>query len=65
MRLFLLLLPLVSRAARDLRLRNLALGTSERRFRSLVQNSSDVTVIVSATGAVTYAACCSVILSCC
>lgn len=52
--LFLLLLPLVSRAARDLRLRNLALGTSERRFRSLVQNSSDVTAIVSATSAVTY-----------
>jgi hypothetical protein len=38
--LFLLLLPLVSRAARELRQQNLALGSSERRFRSLVQNSS-------------------------
>ena len=52
--LFLLLLPLVSRAARELRRQNLALGSSERRFRSLVQNSSDVTTIVGPARTVTY-----------
>ena len=47
--LYLLLLPLAGRAARDLRDRNLALGRSEKRFRSLVQNSSDIISIVDAT----------------
>ncbi len=45
---------LVSGAARELSARNLALGRSEGRFRSLVQNSSDVTHIVSSAGRVTY-----------
>jgi diguanylate cyclase (GGDEF)-like protein/PAS domain S-box-containing protein len=53
--LYLLLLPLMGRAARDLRERNLALGRSEKRFRSLVQNSSDVISIVGREGTVTYA----------
>jgi diguanylate cyclase (GGDEF)-like protein/PAS domain S-box-containing protein len=52
--LYLLLLPLASRAARQLRERNLALGHSEQRFRSLVQNSSDVISIVDRGGTVTY-----------
>jgi diguanylate cyclase (GGDEF)-like protein/PAS domain S-box-containing protein len=52
--LYLLLLPLAGRAARDLRDRNLALGRSEKRFRSLVQNSSDIISIVDSDGAVTY-----------
>jgi diguanylate cyclase (GGDEF)-like protein/PAS domain S-box-containing protein len=53
--LYILLLPLAAGAARDLRERNLALGRSEKRFRSLVQNSSDVISIVEARGIVTYA----------
>jgi diguanylate cyclase (GGDEF)-like protein/PAS domain S-box-containing protein len=52
--LYLLLLPLAAGAARDLRERNLALGRSEKRFRSLVQNSSDVIAIADADGRVTY-----------
>ncbi len=52
--LYILLLPLAAGAARDLRERNLALGRSEKRFRSLVQNSSDVIAIADAGGVVTY-----------
>ena len=52
--LCLFLLSLAGRAARDLRDRTLALGDSEKRFRSLVQNSSDVIFIVGAAGEISY-----------
>lgn len=52
--LYVLLLPIARKTSATLRSRNRELKLSEGRFRSLVQNSSDVVCVLDPTGVVTY-----------